>query len=200
MSPRVALRAVLVVAALVLLVVVVAGCGNAELPRAAPVAPAPPPTTSASPTPTTAAPPSTSPTTRPTTGSATPTTEGRAAGPPAATGSPGPRADGGTGGGSGPGTAGRGTPIWPVRDAASARSLQEQVDGGRQPWLLDPMEVATSYSGVALNYRNPTLFTISPGVIDVQDGATRNQATVTLAQTVRKGDGGIWVVTDVRPR
>ncbi|RZT85079.1 hypothetical protein EV383_1943 [Pseudonocardia sediminis] len=201
-----ALRACLVALALVLLVAALSACGNAELP-AAPAVATPPPTTTTSPAPTTTAPPTTTaaPTTEPTTDSATPTTEGRAAGPRATT--PAPRAGGdgggtGNGGGTGGGgtTGGRGTPIWPATDAASARTLQKQVDGGRDPWLLDPAEVATSYSGVALKYRDPSIFTIRPGVVDVQDGATRAKATITLAQTVRQGDGGIWLVTGARRR
>ncbi|MBW0105349.1 hypothetical protein [Pseudonocardia sp. KRD291] len=214
-SPRVALRACLVAVALALLVVVLAGCGNAELPRAAPVAPTPPPTTSATPAPTTTAPPTTTtaPTTEPTTGSATPSTEGRAPAPRTAAPGPAPRAGGGSGGsggsGGGGGTGGsagggatgaRGTPIWPASDAGSAARLQKQVDGGGDPWLLDPTEVATSYSGVELKYRNPTIVPTRAGVVEVQDGATPRMATITLAQTVRQGDGGIWLVTGVRPR
>lgn len=207
-SPRQALRAGLVALALVLLVVLVAGCGNAELPRSAPAGPTPPGT---SPPPPPATPAPTTVTTAPHTGHPTgapPPPEGghaRGAGPDGTgsrgTGSPGggspgggPQARGGTGQG------GSGTPIWPATDAASAARLQQQVDGGRQPWLLDPTEVATSYAGVALKYRDPSVFTIRPGVVDVQDGASPAKATLTLAQTVRRGDGGIWLVTNVRRR
>lgn len=203
-SPRVALRACLVALALTLLVVVATACGNAELPAAPPVATPPPTTTTAAPAPTTTAPPTTT-TTAPDTGSTTaspiPSTGGSAERPGGTTTAP--RAGGGgpaDGRGNGGGTGGHGTPIWPATDASSARTLQKQVDGGREPWLLDPTEVATSYSGVVLNYRDPAVFPIRPGVVDVQDGASRAKATITLAQTVRQGDGGIWLVTEVRRR
>lgn len=212
-SPRSALRACLVVLALVLLVVVMTSCGNAELPPATPVATTPPPTTSASPAPATTAHPTTTnaPTTDPTTGSAVPSTEGDTPAPRSGAQAPAPRAGGGTGTGHAGGTGGgdgtgagttgeHGTPIWPATDAGSATKLQQRVDAGGEPWLLDPTEVATSYAGVALKYRDPSVFPVRPGVVDVQDGATRGKATITLAQTVRQGDGGIWLVTQVRRR
>ncbi len=188
--PRTALRYALVVTAgLILLLVLVAGCGAAPLPPAAPstiaptnLAPAPPPTT-------TTPPPTTS--TTPEGGEGT---SRRAAPPTAPAPAPhaaAPRPAGGTG---------AATPIWPARDAASAASLQRDVDGGRQPWLLDPVEVAVSYAGSELGYGNPGVFPIAPGRVDLQDGRSAAKATVTLAQTVRRGDGGIWLVTGVQRR
>lgn len=185
--PRTVLRYCLVVAAgLVLLVVLVAGCGVAELPPAAPTTiapttPAPPPVPTTTPAPTTAAPTTTA------APESADRTNGRAA--------PAPHPDaprpGGTGGA---------TPIWPASDAAAAAGLQRSVDGGRQPWLLDPVQVAVSYAGAELGYRDPGVFPISAGRVDLQDGRSAAKATVTLAQTVRRGEGGIWLVTGVARR
>lgn len=188
--PRVALRYCLVLTAgLILLLVLVAGCGATPLPPAAPstiapttAVPLPPPS------PTTTAPPTSS--TRTTV--ASPESGSRAnerPAPPAPDGVA-PR----------PGGTGSTTPIWPARDAASAARLQGDVDGGRQPWLLDPVEVAVSYAGSELGYRNPGVFPIAAGRVDVQDGRTPAKATITLAQTVRRGEGGIWLVTGVQRR
>lgn len=84
---------------------------------------------------------------------------------------------------------------WPT--AAPAR-LQAGVDGGAQPWLLDPADLADSY--VAATYRwNAAVSTAKPGgtaastTVDVRntDGTRR---TLTVAQPGRKGQGGIWLV------
>ena len=202
-SPRILLRLLLLVLALVMLVVAVAACGNSELPAAAPTSapavPAPPPSSSSgTPAPTTApdttAPDTTAPeSSGPQAGSGS-TSEGT---PPRSGSSPtraAPHGESSTTPGKQVST------MWPAKDAAAARKLQQGVDSGREPWLLDPTEVAVSYAGVALNYRNPTVFTIGKGVIDVQDGKTSGKATLTLSQTVRRGDGGIWLVTGVRRR
>lgn len=207
-SPRLALRTVLVLLALGLLVLVVTGCGNPELPAAATATSTPQPSRPAPPTTTTAAPTTTStPSSTPTTDSPAPTTGSDAApstGPTPGGGHPSTRSPGPGAPGAGPRagavTGGKGTPIWPATDAAQAATLQKKVDGGGEPWLLDPTEVATSYAGVALHYRNPSVFTLRPGVIDVQDGAGPGKATLTLAQTVRRGDGGIWLITEARRR
>lgn len=186
-TARAALRyALVVIAGLVLLLVLVTGCGAAPLPPAAPstiapTTPAPPP-----PPPTTTAAPTGSPDAR------TGQDEGGRA--PAAAPAPRPHAAPKQGGAGGP------APIWPAANQASAVQLQNQVDGGRQPWLLDPTEVAVSYAGAVLGYRNPGVFPTGVGRIDVQDGRSPAKATITLGQTVRRGDGGIWLVTGIQKR
>lgn len=178
-SRRIALRNCLLgVAALVLLVILLAGCGEQDaLTAAAPSTIAP--TTPVTPTP---APP---------TGAIGPTdpTTGTQATP--GTPQPAPSAAGG---------ARAPQPIWPVSDTASARRLQREVDGGRQPWLLDPVEVATSYAGPGLGYSDPRATARGPGVVEVRDTGSSRTATVSLAQTVLRGDGGIWLVTGVQHR
>jgi hypothetical protein len=187
-TARAALRyALVVVAGLVLLLVLVAGCGAAPLPPAAPSTIAP--TTPAAPPPPTTVAPTTTPSVSPD------ATEREAGGRDPAAPAPQPHAA------PTQGTGGRApAPIWPAADAASARNLQNQVDGGRQPWLLDPTEVAVSYAGAVLGYRNPGVFPTGAGRVDVQDGRSPAKATITLGQTVRRGDGGIWLVTGVQKR
>ncbi|MFP5020629.1 hypothetical protein [Pseudonocardia phyllosphaerae] len=90
------------------------------------------------------------------------------------------------------------TPIWPASSQAQAKALQQRVDNGGEPWLLDPREVAISYAGSELGYRNPKVTVRRPGVVDLHDGnGSSASVTVTLSQTVRKGAGGIWLVTGV---
>jgi hypothetical protein len=83
--------------------------------------------------------------------------------------------------------------IWPVTDAAAARQLQADVDGGSQPWLLDPQEVALSYTSAVYGWTSPETTPAGAGTVQVQD-AQGGRATVHLVQPVRAGAGGIWVV------
>ncbi|SFO29697.1 hypothetical protein SAMN05216207_104229 [Pseudonocardia ammonioxydans] len=195
-GPRLLLRCAFVGLALVVLVLLLTGCGNGELP-ASWQTPVPPsssaaPTTSSSPTP--------SPTPAPTTTreSPSPTATPDSTAPSA---SQAPRTDGGDGtGGSGGGQAqrnGAGTPIWPAADSAAAQRMQQQADRGGDPWLLDPEEVTISYVGAELGFRDPSLSRLAPGTYAVSDGRSPARATVTLEQTVRQGPGGIWLVTHV---
>lgn len=85
---------------------------------------------------------------------------------------------------------------WPTADPAR---LQAAVDGGAQPWLLDPSDLADSYVSAAYGW-TAAESTTRPGgtsaatTVDVRntDGTRR---TLTTAQPGRKGSGGIWRVT-----
>jgi nitrous oxide reductase accessory protein NosL len=85
---------------------------------------------------------------------------------------------------------------WPTADPAR---LQAAVDGGAQPWLLDPSDLADSYVSATYGW-TAAASTTRPGgtsastTVDVRntDGARR---TLTAAQPGRKGAGGIWRVT-----
>jgi len=190
LGPRVVLRGAFVGLAMLVLVVLLVGCGNAALPEA-------PPTSG----PPVSAPPSTGPTTAspPPVPSGAPTPAGEPARPaPAPTGG----ADGTPGAPPPPQAvpeprAEQDVPLWPAGDTATAQRMQQQADRGGDPWLLDPREVTISYVGAELGYRDPTLTELAPGVHDVTDGRSPARATVTLEQTVRGGPGGIWLVTAV---
>ncbi|GAA1836859.1 hypothetical protein GCM10009836_14270 [Pseudonocardia ailaonensis] len=91
-----------------------------------------------------------------------------------------------------------GTPLlWPVTDVSAAQQLQTSVDGGAQPWTLDPEEVALNYAGATWSWTNPTVTQTAPGRLDLTNpgGGT---AHLTLVQPVRAGTTGIWVVSQAQ--
>ncbi|MGQ0573377.1 MAG: hypothetical protein ACT4RN_04130 [Pseudonocardia sp.] len=107
---------------------------------------------------------------------------------------------------------------WPVGDPAGVELLQKRVDGGAQPWLLEPAEVATSFGTAAYGWQDA--HAVLPGGTDTDttgtdtgdpdttgvDAASTGTAVelhgpdgkiarLVLAQPGRTGTGGIWVVT-----
>ena len=85
--------------------------------------------------------------------------------------------------------------LWPVRTLEQARMLQDGADAGHQPWLLSPELVATSYGAAELDLYQPVARRVGPNAYEV--GATGSEwaAKLYLAQPVRRGAGGIWVIT-----
>jgi hypothetical protein len=79
------------------------------------------------------------------------------------------------------------------RDQPAARS--RPVGVGRQPWLLSPELVATSDGAAELGLYQPVARRVGPNAYEV--GATGSEwaAKLFLAQPVRHGPGGVWVVT-----
>jgi hypothetical protein len=73
--------------------------------------------------------------------------------------------------------------------------LQDGADAGHQPWLLSPEQVATSYGAAELDLYKPVARRVGPNAYEV--GATGSEwaAKLYLAQPVRQGAGGIWVIT-----
>ena len=73
--------------------------------------------------------------------------------------------------------------------------LQDGADAGHQPWLLSPAQVATSYGAAELGLYQPVARRVGPNAYEV--GATGSEwvAKLYLAQPVRQGAGGIWVIT-----
>ncbi|MFR9801055.1 hypothetical protein ACL02T_01990 [Pseudonocardia sp. RS010] len=86
------------------------------------------------------------------------------------------------------------TLLWPVTDLAAAQNLQDRVDGGAQPWLLDPEEVAISYATTTYGWTAPETSSTVPGSVDLSD-PSGGTAHLTLVQPVRAGSTGIWVVS-----
>jgi hypothetical protein len=83
---------------------------------------------------------------------------------------------------------------WPEGSPDGVAALQERVDGGSQPWLLDPAEVALSFAAAAYGWTAAEAEPRDGGTVDVRgpDGAA---AALTLEQPGRTGPTGIWVVT-----
>jgi hypothetical protein len=85
--------------------------------------------------------------------------------------------------------------LWPARTFQYARMLQDGADAGRRPWLLSPERVAASYGADKAELRDPVTRKVGPAAYDVGERNSEWVVTVYLAQPVRQGAGGIWVVT-----
>jgi hypothetical protein len=85
--------------------------------------------------------------------------------------------------------------LWPVRTLEQARRIQDGADAGHQPWLLSPELVATSYGAAELGLYQPVARRVGPNAYEV--GATGSEwaAKLDLAQPVRQGAEGVWVIT-----
>jgi hypothetical protein len=86
---------------------------------------------------------------------------------------------------------------WPVRKLGQARALQARVDAGQQPWLLSPEQVALAFARAEMHFPDPVARRIAPATYDVGARNSEWAATLRLAQPVRHGAGGIWVVTRI---
>jgi hypothetical protein len=73
--------------------------------------------------------------------------------------------------------------------------LQDGADAGRRPWLLSPELVSTSYAAATYGIPDPVTRQVGPAAYDVGAPGSEWVATLYLAQPVRQGAGGIWVIT-----
>jgi hypothetical protein len=87
--------------------------------------------------------------------------------------------------------------IWPARTFEQARAIQDGADAGHQPWLLSPELVSTSYAAAELGLHDPVARRVGTAVYQVGARGSEWAATLHLAQPVRQGAGGVWVVTRV---
>jgi hypothetical protein len=85
--------------------------------------------------------------------------------------------------------------LWPARTLKYARMLQDGADAGRRPWLLSPELVSTSYAAATYGIPDPVTRQVGPAAYDVGAPGSEWVATLHLAQPVRQGAGGIWVIT-----
>ena len=115
---------------------------------------------------------------------AAPTTPARQATPPSPAPKPKPTPS--------PGTI---VGLWPVRTLTQARAIQERADAGHQPWLLSPELVVTSFAAAQYGLVDPVARQVGPAAYEVGARGSEWVATVHLAQPVRRGAGGVWVVT-----
>ena len=89
--------------------------------------------------------------------------------------------------------------IWEIRTWKSAYAVQDAVDNGHQPWRLSVLGVASAYAEAVLlpGPEQATVRRTSPHTVAVRDPSGTLLATVALAQPVKQGPGGIWVITHV---
>jgi hypothetical protein len=85
--------------------------------------------------------------------------------------------------------------LWPARTLEQARTIQDGADAGHQPWLLSPELVSTAYATARYGIADPVARKVGPAVYDVGARNSEWVATLYLAQPVRHGPGGVWVVT-----
>jgi hypothetical protein len=85
--------------------------------------------------------------------------------------------------------------LWPARTLEQARMLQDGADAGHQPWLLSPELVSTSYATAEYGISDPVARKVGPAAYDVGARNSEWVATLHLAQPIRQGAGGVWVIT-----
>jgi hypothetical protein len=85
--------------------------------------------------------------------------------------------------------------LWPVRTLEQARALQDGADAGHQPWLLSPELVSTSYAAAEYGISDPVARKAGPAAYEVGARNSEWVATLHLAQPIRQGAGGVWVIT-----
>lgn len=85
---------------------------------------------------------------------------------------------------------------WPT---AAAAELQQAVDGGAQPWLLDPTEVALAYAAAAHGWDSAQVLTSTDGSTADVTGPDGTRRTLVLTQPATGGPTGIWTITTDTP-
>jgi hypothetical protein len=81
---------------------------------------------------------------------------------------------------------------WPAATAAQVAGLQTAVDGGAQPWLLDPTQVALAYAA-ARGWSDAAAVDTTAAGVTIRSAAGTH--VLALAQPGKTGLAGIWVVT-----
>jgi hypothetical protein len=87
--------------------------------------------------------------------------------------------------------------LWPVRTLEQARAPQDGADAGHQPWLLSAELVSTSYGAAELGLYRPVARRVGPDAYEVGAAGSEWVAKLYLAQPVRHGAGGVWVITRI---
>ena len=89
--------------------------------------------------------------------------------------------------------------IYEIRTWEQAYAIQDAVDDGHQPWRLSPTGVAGAYAEAVLlpGPAQASVRRTSPHTVAVRDPNGTLIATVDLVQPVKRGSGGIWVITRV---
>jgi hypothetical protein len=85
--------------------------------------------------------------------------------------------------------------LWPAKTLEQAQMLQAGADDGHESWVLSPELVSTSYAAAELNLFEPVARKVGRAAYEVGARNSEWVATLHLAQPVRQGASGIWVVT-----
>lgn len=80
-----------------------------------------------------------------------------------------------------------------------ARALQDAVDGGSQPWRLDPIAVARAFVEGVPGWGGARLVPTGPATVEATAPGHRDAMLLRLGQPATVGPTGVWVVQDVRP-
>lgn len=87
--------------------------------------------------------------------------------------------------------------IWPFTSQRQAQAAQRAVAEGHQPWLLDPRQVASAFASGVLGWVRPVSKQTGPGTVTVTWSGSDDIVRAELAQPVRQGSAGIWMITRV---
>lgn len=87
--------------------------------------------------------------------------------------------------------------IWPFTSQQQAQTAQQAVNEGHQPWLLDPRQVASAFASEVLGWVRPVSRQTGPGTVTVTWSGSEDVVRAELAQPVRQGSAGIWMITRV---
>lgn len=91
-------------------------------------------------------------------------------------------------------------------DLEKMQQVQQEVDAGKQPWRLDPVEVVkadapASYEFNAIDTYNLKSKDVQTGNAEVEIKKTKNEKTFSylakLTQPVKKGDSGVWAISSI---
>jgi hypothetical protein len=85
--------------------------------------------------------------------------------------------------------------LWPATTPEQASLLQDGPDAGHQPWLRSPERVSTAYATAEYGIADPVAHQVGPAADQVGADNSEWVATLHLAQPVRQGAGGVWVIT-----
>mgnify|MGYP000958311270 CR=1 FL=1 len=82
-----------------------------------------------------------------------------------------------------------------------AKELQKRVDAGNEMWRKDPLEVAEREAGVRGLHTGFTFKLVSSGQGRAMvDANGDNDYEITLVQPEKQGEGGVWVISEIKAR
>jgi hypothetical protein len=87
--------------------------------------------------------------------------------------------------------------IWPFTSQQQAQTAQRAVAEGHQPWLLDSRQVASGFATSVLGWVRPLSKQTGPGTVTLTSSGSDDIVRTELAQPVRQGSTGIWMITRV---